>query len=192
MDTTDCLGLPFPECEPPLVKDASDIIQFKALADATDAAVQAYSDSLTSNLISPPMVLMQGSLNSAGQDVVQFFNGTVAFDTAAMADTINDMIRIPENGWYMFGFFVHLDNAVTFNVRAEPLLNGDPFSARQGPSSWVPPSGVGGVNEQLMGADCAFFNEGDLLNFMTHHTDNPATLHNYVNCMWALQVMASV
>ena len=39
MDQTDCLGLPFPECDPPLTKDASDIAQFRDLAEATDAAV---------------------------------------------------------------------------------------------------------------------------------------------------------
>lgn len=189
MDTTDCLALPFPECEPPLVKDASDIAQFKALADATDAAVAAYALAVSTTLTAPPMVLMQGTQAIAGTDVTHYFNQPVIFDTAAMADTSADVIRIPEDGWYMLGWSYKSSNVASNFMRSEPLLNGDPFSSRQGPTSYI-----SGVTNGEFGtfADVGFFREGDVVNFMTHHTGNPVTVFTYDVFMWALQVFANV
>lgn len=188
MDTTDCLGLPYPECDPPLTEDASDISQLRDLAVATDAAVQLLADSITATLVSPDAVCMTGGVNAAGLDVTHFFSGSNNFDNAGMADSVADGIRIQQDGWYMIGGWVRASLApqAPIAMRVEPLLNGDPFSSRQGPGSST------SITEAVMWSDMGFFRSGDFLNCMTHHTGNPATVVTYTVEMWAYQVLINV
>lgn len=187
MDVTDCLELPFPECDPPLTKDASDIIQFKALADATDAAVQALDDTITDVLTAPDAVYMEGGQAIAGNDVIHGLNGFVNFDTAGMADTVADRIVIQQDGWYMIGGSVYMNTTPgsSNGLRVEPLLNGDPFTSRQGP-------GWSLITEYVNWVDVAFFRAGDQLNLMTHHFGASATVFTYTVDMWALQIATNV
>lgn len=186
MDVTDCLELPFPECDPPLTKDASDIIQFKALAEATDAAVQELADEITDTLTNPDYVMMTGGVNQAGNDVVHALTA-VLFDNGGLGDTVADRIVIQEDGWYKIGGYVTMTTAVgTSNgMRVEPLLNGDPFTARQGP-------GWSLIAEYTGWSDVAFFRAGDQLNCMTHHFGSAVTVFTYSVHMWALQIAVNV
>lgn len=187
MDVTECLGLPFPQCDPPLTKDASDIEQFRDLAVATDTAVQELSDRVTDTLTAPDCVSMEGGVTTAGTDITHFLNGFVRFDTANMADTVADMIVIRQDGWYMIGGYVTITTAAgTSNgMRVDPLLNGTPFTARQGP-------GWSLISEYTSWTDVAFLRTGDQLNCMTHHFGNPATSFTYFVNMWALQIATNV
>jgi hypothetical protein len=187
MDVTECLELPFPECDPPLTKDASDIEQFRDLAEATDAAVEELSDLLTDTLTAPDSVRMDGGQNAAGSDIIHALNGFVHWDTAGMADTVADRIVIRQDGWYMFGGTVYMSTAANSSngMRVDPLLNGAPFTSRQGPGFSV-------ITEYVNWADMAFFRAGDQLHLMTHHTGNPATVFTYTVSMWALQVATNV
>lgn len=191
MNQTDCLGLPYPECNPPLIKDASDIIQFKALADATDAAVQTYADQVSADLLDPPSARQTGfTMSGAGQDFVQSYTTTVLWaDPVSMGDLVAGGIRIPENGWYMVGghLTITLTPQTAINTRIEPLVNGDPVSSRQGPSY---SSGVGSA-EELNWTDVLFLNAGDVLSTMTHHNGSAATVIAYQGDIWALQVLAN-
>lgn len=190
MDTTDCLNLPYPECDPPLTQDASDIDQFRALAEATDTAVQAYADAVTDDLLSPPSARMSSLLGSgAGQDFVQQYTTTSWAFPASMADTVQGGMRIPEDGWYMVGGYMTmtLSPQTAINTRIEPIVNGDPVSSRQGPSY---SSGVGS-SEDLAWVDVLFLRAGDLLGTMTHHAGNPATVISYQGDMWALQILTN-
>ena len=186
MDTTDCLGLPYPECEPPFVQDASYIVQFRALAEATDAAVQAYDDQLTETLTAPPAAAMTGGSNTAGTEVNQFYS-VVEFDTGGLADLVGDGIRIVEDGWYMVGGHVIISgfDPNTVNLRVDPLLNGDPWSSRQGPGFAV-------TDEAVSWSDVGFFRAGDFLNTRTAHTGNPLAVPTYTARIWILQVLANV
>lgn len=188
MDTTDCLDLPFPSCDPPFTKDASDIIQFKALADATDTAVQALADAVDNTLSFPDTCCMVGGVTVAGNDVVHFYGGTTRFDNAGMANSVLDLIEIQQTGWYMIGGWVSADIAPpsTLAIRVEPLRNGDAFSSRQGPGFVMSP------DEAIAWTDVAFFNEGDLLNCMTHHTGSAVASVAYTTDIWALLVLANV
>lgn len=185
MKQTECLGLPYPECAPPLVKDASDISQLKALAEATDAAVQELADNVTNLYTSPDACAMTGGTNVAGQDVVHFLP-TMEFDNAGMADTTADVIRILETGWYMVGGHVLVSTAPAVFVRIEPLVNGDPPSSRQGPGFAT--SG----QEAVSFADVLFLAAGDVLTLMTHHVANPVTVNTYAVRMWALRILVNV
>lgn len=185
MDQTDCLGLPYPECDPPLTKDASDIVQFKALAEATDAAVQAYADDVQNLYTAPDAVAMSGGTNVAGQDVVHFLP-TLEFDNAGMADTTADVIRILETGWYMVGGHVLITTVPAVFVRIEPLVNGDPPSSRQGPGFAT--SGT----EAVSFADVLYLSEGDALTLMTHHVASAVTVNTYAVRMWAVRILVNV
>lgn len=187
MDTTECLGLPYPECNPPLVKDASDIEQFRDLAEATDAAVQAYDDELTETLTAPPSAAMTGGVNIAGSEANQFYS-VIEFDTGGIADTVGDGFLIQEDGWYMTGGSVKISgfSPTTVNLRINPLLNGDPWSSPQGPGFAT--NGSEDVNWQ----DVGFFRAGDFLNTRAYHTGNPATVATYTHRMWIVQVLANV
>jgi|GEM_PF-4464852 len=186
MDTTDCLGLPFPQCDPPLTKDASDITQFQALAEATDAAVQAYADDVDNLYTSPDAVAMLGGTNVAGQDVVHFFGGGAEFDNAGMADTTAQVIRVLETGWYMVGGHVLITTATAVFVRVEPLVNGDPPSSRQGPGFAT------AGTEAVSFADVLFLQAGDSLQMMTHHVASAVTVNTYSVRMWAFRILVNV
>lgn len=187
MDTTDCLGLPYPQCEPPLVKDASDIEQFRDLAEATDAAVQAFDDQLTDTLTAPPAAALTGGNNIAGTEVNQFY-AVAEFDNAGLFDSVFDGIRIQEDGWYMVGGSVRLSGfaPTVTTLRVDPLLNGDPWSSRQGPGHAIQGT------EDVCWSDVGFFRSGDLLNTRTHHTGNPATVVTYTHRIWIVQVLTNV
>jgi hypothetical protein len=187
MDVTDCLELPYPQCDPPLTKDASDIEQFRDLALATDAAVQTLSDEITATLTAPDAVCMTGGVGVAGNDVTHNLNGSVLYDNAGMGDTVADRIVIQQDGWYMIGGTVIMDTAVTTSngLRVEPLVNGGTFTSRQGP-------GWSLVTENVNWVDVAFFRQGDQLNLMTHHFGSAVTVFNYTINMWALQVAVNV
>lgn len=188
MDTTDCLSLPYPQCAPPLIKDASDIEQFRDLAVATDTAVQTLADSLNANLFAPPCTVMSGGQSVAGRDIVQFTSVTV-LDNAGQADTAADVIRISEDGWYMVGGWVSATSASLPNsigLRIEPLVNGDMVSNRQGPGQ--PAVGA----EYVAWADMLFMRAGDALQTLTHHTDSAGLNVTYATFLWAYQVIASV
>lgn len=112
MDETINFGFPYPECEPPLVKDASDIIQLKNLADAVDAEVQEIFDLASQQLIHPDSCRMAMTAPVAvalGTRQTQIFYDTFNFDNTPaqqMSDETAGAIRILEAGWYMIGHHV--------------------------------------------------------------------------------------
>jgi len=187
VDTTECLGLPYPQCDPPLTKDASDISQLRDLAEATDAAVQAFDDQLTDTLTSPPAAAATGGSNTAGTEVNQFYS-SLEFDNDNLWDSVYDGFRIQEDGWYMVGGHVNITGfgAVSVNLRVDPLLNGDPWSSRQGPGAYTAQA------ETVCWSDVGFFRAGDLLNTRTAHTGAAATVATYGARMWILQVLTNV
>ena len=185
MDQTDCLGLPYPECDPPLTKDASDIEQFRDLAEAVDSAVQDYADAIQNLLTAPDAVYMTGGDNTAGQDVTHSLQ-TVIFDNASMGDTAADVIRIQETGWYMLGGHVTVSTATAIFMRVEPLVNGEMVSSLQGPGFST------GANEDTAWADTLFLQAGDAVTIHTHHAALAATVYSYTVHAWALRILVNV
>lgn len=190
MKETDCLGLPYPECNPPLTKDLSDIAQLRDLAFATDAAVQALDDRITEQLLLPDSVVMSGSdALLVGQDHIQFYDGPVYYNNAGMADTVAGGIRVQEDGWYAIGGWVTASVvppvAFSIGVRIEPMLNGEPFTARQGPG-W-PTS-----TENFAWTNTVILQAGDFLTTATHHQDSAALVVTYNYRLWAVQVLSNV
>lgn len=191
MDTTDCLDLTYPECDPPYTKDASDIAQFQTLALEVDAAVQAFADRVEDIILKPDLVLMGGGITTAGRDIMHEYT-VVVWDNASMADTTSGGIRIQEDGYYMIGGWVRANGAVAAGIgtRIEPLLNGDVFTSRQGPGR--PVLAGASATDDLAWSDTAFLRAGDLLTAMTHHADSAVLSVTYSTQIWAFQVVANV
>lgn len=186
MDTTDCLGLPYPECSPPLTKDASDIEQFRDLAEATDAAVQNLADTIQNVLVAPDAIKMSGGDNTAGLDVSHFLFSAVWTNNPDMEDTSAGCIRIQETGWYYVGGTTTVATAVSIFHTVEPLVNGDPVSGRQGPAV------TNSINEHLAWVDTLYLEEGDALTIATHHAGNPVTVFTYSFLVWAQRILINV
>lgn len=185
MDTTECLGLPFPECRPPAVKDASDIAQFRDLALAVDAAVADLAADVVDVWTAPDAVIMTGADNTAGQDVTHFL-ASVLYDNANMGDTAADVIRIRETGWYMLGGHVVVSTATPIFVRATFLVNGAQVNSLQGPGMST------GANEVIGWADVAYLQQGDGITITTHHAALPATVYTYNVRAWAVRILVNV
>lgn len=126
MDTTP-LGLPYPECDPPRVKDLSDAGQIRALAEAVDGLVQTIDDDLEAQLISPLAARMRESAPTAwpGGTANPNLNQTV-FASTGMGDTMAGGIRITKTGWYLVGMYCLVIAGSGTEVAARPniLRNG--------------------------------------------------------------------
>ena len=186
MDTTDCLGLPYPECDPPLIQDASDIGHLENLAVATDAAVQALADSIQDVLVAPDAIKMSGGDNSAGLDVQHYLFSSIWTNNPDMADSTAGVIRIQETGWYYVGGYVRVATATSVFVTVEPIVNDTPVSGRQGPAV------TNGINEDNAWVDTLFLQAGDGLRIATHHAGNPVTVFTYAFLVWAQRILVNV
>lgn len=188
MDKTDCLELPFPECDPPLVKDASDIVQFKALADATNAAVQEMVDELNSELLAINAVNVTGNIVTTQNVVTHTFGNVPTINNGNMVDFDLDVIQIQRDGWYAVGGWVSANHAslpASIGLRIEPLVNNATVTSRQGPGQ----PAVG--DEYVAWTDVLFLRQGDKLNCQTYQ--NAVALNvTYTVLMWAILVVGNV
>lgn len=159
MKTTPLRGYPVPECNPPLVKDASDIIQIKNLADAIDADVEALT------VESTPMVFpvaskmrMFGFVTAASEFTVIY--GTNSWQTrAGMNDLTLGAIVIPETGFYQAHIWAACDSATSADIRTRLIVNDVDRGTWGGYSA-----AVAGVTLQSAVHDVnLFLNEGDQL-----------------------------
>lgn len=149
MDVTDNRGYPYPECDPPLVKDASDIANLRDLAVAVDADVQGVFD-LGSDVIARPDACRMGMsaiVASTAASVVPVQN-FLNFDTTAnlpdpMGDTVNGWINIREVGWYEIGTFGIFTSATFLGLRSRFLFDGAPAT------TWSPQADIAASNNQI-------------------------------------------
>jgi len=191
MKTTDCLGLPYPECQPPLVKDLSDIGQFYDLAIAVDTAVEELADRVVERLRSPDYVVMTGAVTTTGNDTIMPYTTSVS-DNAGMADTAAGGIVIQEDGEYLLGGWVDADallSASSMGLRIEPLVNGEVVAGRHGPG--FPTFGGATSLEYVTWMETLFLRAGDFVNAKTHTTISSATSVAYASRIWALLVMSN-
>lgn len=130
MGQTETWGLPYPECDPPLRKDAADIAQVRDLATEMDTDVQGLYDQASELLIRPDAVRMQTSgtqTTGAGQIAVRPFYDIFNFDNTpgqVMQDTTNGLIQIVEPGIYLCGAWFSTVFATNQGMRAKFLKDG--------------------------------------------------------------------
>jgi hypothetical protein len=113
MDQTSPRLYPFPQCEPPLVKDASDVTQIANLALTIDADVQNLFNTVDNNLLSPDGCHLAAAAQTIQQgDPVQF--SILRFDNSP-GSVMNEVggIRTRIDGWYMVTAWAQVDQGPT-------------------------------------------------------------------------------
>lgn len=193
MDSTPIYGFPYPECDPPLVKDAANIQQMQALALAIDAAVQEIVDTANDELIVPDAARMNMSAAVATTDQeLTAFQDTLNWEVGSggMSDIPNGGIRIVETGWYIVGGYTHVSvtapAATQLALRMACVRNGNVASNFHDSGRIL--SGdtqYGYVNEILS------LNAGDLVQVRLRHGAGPGITWTYQTRLWALQILAT-
>lgn len=129
MDETLNRGYPYPQCDPPLTKDASDIAHVRDLAAAIDADVQTVYDNAADIVVRPDAARMGIAPSVADTfgpgDFSPTFN-TRTFDTTgtSMTPTAEGVLRLVEPGWYTVGGYGEFTTATFLGLRMCFLQNG--------------------------------------------------------------------
>lgn len=148
MPVTEDWGLPYPECDPPLRKDAADIAQVRDLAVAMNDSVQGLYNHLSTTLLRPAACRMSVSAVQSGTgSAIRPFYDTQTFDNTpgtVMADTANGAIRIPWPGWWLIGAWWQSTSAVYQGYRVRFLKDGTPATSPAGPAN------IGQSNDAFM------------------------------------------
>jgi hypothetical protein len=167
---------PYPECAPPLVKDAPDIAQLRDLAEAVDAVMDDLEAEAGDLRISPDAAIMT---NTAAQvfavDQTKITFNTVEFDNTpggALLDLAGNRFAIQQTGHYLItiGFRVAAAStgfaAVSFDVNG--LLSN---SHGQGVGSATIEAAIGVMTVRALTA-------GDLVQFQYSGTIATPTLNS--------------
>lgn len=141
MPVTEDWGLPYPECSPPLRKDAADIAQVRDLAVAMNDNVQDLYDRLSDILLRPAACRMSVSVvqNGTGTTIRPFYDVNTFDNTpgVVMADTVNGAIRIPWPGWWLVGAWWQSTSAVYQGYRTRFIKDGSPAASPAGPANII-------------------------------------------------------
>ena len=185
MDQTPNREYPYPECEPPLVKDSSDIAHLRNLAEAVDEDVQDLYDTAHDVLIRPDGCRMSmASIATTNRIEFPFFT-TVTFDTTAgaMGTTALGVMTIPEPGWYMVGTWVDLTSTTYQGLRARFLRSGVPGTAM------CPQAQITSTNKQYLQYDSTLFYETPGTLGLEMWSGAAVVSYTYVARIWAQQVI---
>ena len=190
MDTTENLGLPYPQCDPPLVKDASDIEQMRDLAEAIDTAVGVFANEIQEQLVRPPacrMLNLVAYVSTLADNTIpmdaQSFDNTPG---STMLDAVAGVIRIPVDGWSLCGNWVRSTVATDVQTRSRFIVNGDPATNFQGPGGLAQPG-----FQDCNGEEYLFLRAGDGITVGTRN-GSPGTSVSYVAHVWVQLVAANV
>lgn len=190
MDATECFGFPFPECSPPLTKDASDIVQVRDLALAIDAVVQSFADDITDKLVRPDacrMTNLVAFVSTLADNVIPM--DATSFDNQpglAMTDVVNGGIRIVTSGWYQVGAWVRSTVATDVQTRLRFLVNTDAATNFQGPGGLAQAG-----SQDCNGEEVIELRDGDLVTLAVRN-GAPGTSVSYTAHLWAVLVAPDV
>ena len=187
MDQTINRGYPYPECEPPLTKDASDIAHLRNLAMAVNDDVDAIYSRAADVLVRPDAARMATSaaIASTANEFIPFQDSR-SFDTTRPANYMTPVaegqLRLVEPGWYEVGCFITLTSAAFLGARAS-------FQRSGNPGAWSMQCEIGPSNQQIINHfGTTFVPVGnDTLNVLVRiGAGSPS--YTYVARVWAQQV----
>lgn len=183
-------GLPFPECAPPLVKDASFIGQMEDLAQAIDADMTALEARAQAELISPQGAYVLETPATAWAVATATPNYTTAlFASPGMDDTLfNAGIRIVTPGWYLLGTYtvVIIGAGTEINARQFFLKNGQPLTSAGDQARLVTATA-----EDPYLSTVAELAAGDLIRTRIQHSGPGATAYTTQSRLWAFQLLGA-
>lgn len=187
MDSTLNRGYPYPECDPPLIKDASDIAHLRDLAVAVDTDVQAVYDR-TADVIARPdaaRMAMTATIASTENTVFPFFNARTFDSTGtSLTPTAEGLIRLVEPGWYQIGGWVQLVSAPFLGARIRFVQNG------VAATSWCPQAEITQTNMQMPALTATVYVPvgGDTLG-MELRIGAALPNYTYAARIWAVQMV---
>ncbi|MGW0034668.1 hypothetical protein ACWDXD_33245 [Streptomyces sp. NPDC003314] len=193
MKTTELYGLPYPECDPPLVKDASQIAQVRLLAEAVNEQVQDLVDYGDDVLFRPPAArlgILILPVVTTDSSAIPFFD-TLVFGSnwgdSAPLDTAAGGLRVSTPGWYLVGCHALVVSA-TAGVLPMVRLTVNGASA----SSWSAVGGnYGSANARLaaLSAVPMILQEGDLVRMEIKHLAAGSPTWEYRPHLWAVRLV---
>lgn len=186
MDVTLNREYPYPECEPPLVKDASDIIQLQQLATAIDTDMQALSDAVETQMAYPPSAKM-----FANGIVTTLSDFTVFYDNFSW-NTQNDLVNtslggfvIQTPGFYLVTAWAGAATTNNMHLRLQLMVNNLPTGNWQGYSR-----NTTGVTSQVQQMSVTLFlEEGDLVSNRVRHAF-PGSSITYIGRIHIVQLVS--
>lgn len=120
MDQTDDRGYPYPQCDPPYIKDPADLpAQLKLLAEAVDDDVTALSV-ITADALNPPGALIASTTPQAPPAGAAFDYTTTIFTTPGVADLAGNALVCTSPGFYLITGTC--SSTVNNNVQAHHLI----------------------------------------------------------------------
>lgn len=156
-------GYPYPECEPPLVKDASFIGQLEDFAQAVDQDVQDLVNFAGEILIAPDTARMSHTAVNTTAQQVDVTGYVFTFQNNATMTEFGGC-RIPQTGWYFLSSFTTVTVATTVEAKQLFLVNGVPANQfGDAAQLYIPTQQACSQNDVL------FLNAGDLVNVRVRH-----------------------
>lgn len=168
-DRTANRGYPFPECDPPLVKDRSDIGFMRDLAVSVDGDAAATAGRIVQLIEKPDAVriAMAGNIvvtkSTTTQDAIFVipYNSTTFAQPSAFADLTALGLRVQERGYYWVTSVVRCTNAGLADMQIRHLRNG--LARTEGRRFEGPAYPVVSNESSMQTADMMFANAGDLI-----------------------------
>lgn len=190
MGTTQYYDLPYPECAPPLLKDAADAADFRDLAFGIDGALdQVYAKG--SELVFNPdaaRMTMSASVAVASQNIVPFYNSR-SFDTT-LTDEMTDLstggITVVEPGRYWCAAWVELSAAVALTGRIRLNFGSTPVTNFQTPAFVAQST----LSYAMCAAVLSVTVAGTILRSSIRHNAAAATVVTYASRISCLQLEA--
>lgn len=190
MKETPIYDFPYPECNPPLVKDSSQIVQVRNLADAIDTEVERIVTGAEDNLITPPNARMSIAVLPVATtaNLVSPVFDTVVFTVnwgGATGDGLGILIIKP--GWYMVGCHAVVSSATAAVLPMVRItINGSPAS------SWSAVGGNYGVGNgrlvALSGVPLLLATD-DSVRMEIKHTAAGSPAWDYRPHLWAVRLL---
>lgn len=153
-------GYAYPECEPPLVRDRSDIRYLRDLANAVNTDASNQSNRILDILENPDTAMISVAGNFTGPLFTVPYNFS-SWDEGGVVDLGANGIRVTERGFYYFTSAVRCTNGNQFNMLCRHLRNGKSYE--EGRRMEGPSRTLGTSESNMTISDVLFLRAGDLV-----------------------------
>lgn len=188
MGQTPNYQIPYPECDPPLLKDASDIADMRDLAVAADTALQGVYDLAEELVFSPDAVRLSTAASVGpitGQNFTPFYNTVSFVNGSGMDDITNGVVRIVEPGRYWVGAYASLTAATISQPRLRFTFNGTAVSLFQTPGAIAVAANTATCEAQAV---LSATTPNTALSINVRHSSSSALSFTYTSRIWAVQL----
>jgi hypothetical protein len=188
MGQTPNYHIPYPECAPPLLKDASDIADMRDLAVAADTALAGVYDLAEELVFSPDAVrlLTAASVGPVtGQNVTPLYNTVSFVNGSGMNDITNGVVRLVEPGRYWVGAYASLTAATISQPRIRFTFNGTPVTLFQTPGAIAVAANTATCEAQAVLSSTT---PNTALSTTIRHSSLASLSYTYTSRIWAIQL----